>query len=51
MARNNKISMPTSTAGITQYFDDYKSSIEFQPIHIVILAAIIILIEILLWTL
>lgn len=49
MAHDNKIRMPSSGAGITQYFDDYKSKIEFQPIHIVIFAAVVILIELLLW--
>lgn len=49
MARNDKIRMPSSGAGITQYFDDYKSKIEFQPVHIVIFAIVVILIEILLW--
>ena len=49
MAKNNKINMPSSGAGITQYFDDYKSKITFQPIHIVIFAIIVIVIELLLW--
>ena len=46
MARNNKVNMPASTAGITRYFDDYKSKIEFKPEHVIILAIIVILIEI-----
>ena len=49
MARNNKINMPRSGAGITQYFDDYKSKITFQPIHIVVFAIVVILIQLLLW--
>ena len=49
MSQDNKIRMPSSGAGITQYFDDYKSKIEFQPMHIVIFAIIVILIELLLW--
>jgi preprotein translocase subunit Sec61beta len=48
MSRDNKISMPSSTAGITRYFDDYKSKIEFKPGHIIILICIIIILEIVL---
>ncbi|MBN2458334.1 preprotein translocase subunit Sec61beta [Candidatus Woesearchaeota archaeon] len=44
----DKISMPSSTAGITRYFDDYKSKIEFKPGHIIILICIIIIVEIIL---
>jgi len=43
-----KVNMPMSTAGITRYFDEYKSKIEFKPGHIVILIIIVIIIEILL---
>ena len=45
MARQDKISMPMSTAGITRYFDEYKSKIEFKPGHIIILIIAIIVIE------
>lgn len=48
MSKNNKISMPSSGAGITRYFDDYKSKIEFKPAHIIVLAVVVIVIEILL---
>ena len=44
MARNDKVSMPSSTAGITRYFDEYKSKIEFAPGHIIILAILVIII-------
>jgi preprotein translocase subunit Sec61beta len=43
MARDNKIQMPSSGAGITRYFDDYKSKFEIKPSHVVILAVLIIL--------
>ena len=49
MARDTKINMPSSGAGITQYFDDYKSKITLQPLHVVILAVVVILIELFLW--
>ena len=42
----NKINMPMSSAGITRYFDDYKSTIEFKPGHIVVLAVVVVLIVI-----
>ena len=48
MGRNDKISMPSSGAGITRYFDDYKSKIEFKPAHVIVLAVIVIIIEIVL---
>ena len=44
----DKISMPSGTAGITRYFDDYKSKIEFKPGHVIILICVVIIIEILL---
>ncbi|MBC8500271.1 MAG: preprotein translocase subunit Sec61beta [Nanoarchaeota archaeon] len=46
MGRKDKINMPASTAGITRYFDDYKSRIEFKPQYIIVLVIIVILIEI-----
>jgi preprotein translocase subunit Sec61beta len=48
MSRDNRITMPTSTAGITRYFDDYKSKIEFKPGHVIILAVVVIIITVLL---
>tara|TARA_Y100000310_G_C20669467_1_gene809427 strand:+ start:2011 stop:2244 length:234 start_codon:yes stop_codon:yes gene_type:complete len=44
----DRITMPTSTAGITRYFDDYKSKIEFKPGHIIVLVLLVMLIVILL---
>ncbi len=40
----DKIQMPSSTAGITRYFDDYKSKITFKPGHIIILTILVIVI-------
>lgn len=45
---DKKVRMPATTAGITQYFDDYKSKFELQPGHVIILAVIISIIVILL---
>ena len=46
MAQDEKIQMPSSMGGIVRYFDAYKSKIEFKPGHVVILAAIVLIIEI-----
>ncbi len=48
MARQDKIQMPSSGAGITRYFDDYKSKIEFKPEHVIILVVLVIIIVIVL---
>lgn len=44
----DKISMPTSTAGITRYFDDYHSKITFKPEYIIVLVVVVVAIIILL---
>ena len=36
--------MPMSTAGITSYFEDYKSKIEIKPGHVIVFSVIVILI-------
>jgi preprotein translocase subunit Sec61beta len=48
MGRQDKIQMPSSGAGITRYFDDYKSKIEFKPEHVVIMVILVIIIVIVL---
>lgn len=48
MAHDNKISVPSSGAGITRYFDDYKSKITFKPGHIIILCVVVLIVMILL---
>jgi preprotein translocase subunit Sec61beta len=48
MARNDKIQMPSSGAGIMRYFDDYKSRFELKPAHVVVLAVLIILVIVIL---
>ena len=45
---DDRISMPSSGAGLTRYFEDYKSKIELKPEHIIVLIVIVILIEIML---
>jgi len=44
----DKIQMPTSTAGITRYFEDYHSKIEFKPGHVIILTILVMVIIIIL---
>jgi len=36
--------MPMSTAGITTYFEDYRSKIEFKPGHIIVMSVIVMII-------
>ncbi|MBR9702863.1 preprotein translocase subunit Sec61beta [Candidatus Woesearchaeota archaeon] len=45
MARDNKIRMPSSGAGITTYYDGKRSAIQLKPAHVVLLIVIVILIE------
>jgi len=49
MAKNNKVRMPSSGAGITQYYDT-KSAIQIKPSHVVLLIILVIIIEAFLYT-
>jgi len=44
----DKITMPSSGAGLTRYFDDYKSKIELKPEHVIIMIVLLIILEIML---
>jgi len=44
----DKISMPSSMAGLTRYFDEYKSKIELKPEHVIVLILVVIILEVLL---
>jgi len=48
MSKNDKIQMPSSGAGITRYFDDYKSKFQLKPTHVIILAVMIIIVVVIL---
>jgi preprotein translocase subunit Sec61beta len=48
MARDNKIRMPSGQGGLTRYFDEYKSKIDFSPKAVIVLCIAIMLIVILL---
>lgn len=47
MAKDNKIRMPMGQGGLTRYFDEYKSAIEFSPAAVVVLSIVIMIIVIL----
>ncbi len=44
----NKVTMPSSGAGLTRFFDDFKSKISFSPGQIIVLSVVIALAVILL---
>ncbi len=46
----DKIRMPASTAGITQYWDEVKTKVELKPEYVVAIAILIIILEIFLNT-
>ena len=48
MAKNDKVRLPSSGAGITQYFDDVKSNYEIQPMHVIIAGVVLAVLIILL---
>ena len=49
MSRDDKIRMPSSQAGITQFYDEAKSKIVLKPVHVIILIVLVIIIEIFLY--
>ena len=51
MAKDNKISMPSGSGGLTRYFDEYKSKITIQPGHVVVICVTVIVLMILLYVL
>jgi preprotein translocase subunit Sec61beta len=45
---DDKVRMPSSTAGITRYFDEYRSKLRFKPGHVLIIGIIVMILIILL---
>jgi len=45
---DERVSMPASTAGITRFFDDYRSKIEIKPGHVVVISLLVVVVIILL---
>jgi len=43
MAKDNKIRMPSGQGGLTRYFDEYKSNIEFSPTTVIVISVIIMI--------
>jgi preprotein translocase subunit Sec61beta len=48
MAKDNKVSMPQSTAGITRFFDEYKSKLEISPGIVIVMILVVIILMVLL---
>ncbi|NQU79199.1 preprotein translocase subunit Sec61beta [Candidatus Woesearchaeota archaeon] len=46
MARQNKVNIPSGMGGLTRYFEDYKSNVELKPGHVIVMAAVVMLIVI-----
>lgn len=44
----DRIRVPTSQAGITRYFEEFKTKLELQPKHVVVLIVIVVVLELLL---
>ena len=45
---DNRVQMPSSSAGLTRYFDDYKSKIEIRPGQVVVLSIVVMVLTLLL---
>ncbi len=48
MAQDNKIRLPSGQGGLTRYFDEYKSKVDFSPGAVIVMAVVIMLVVILL---
>jgi len=48
MARDNKVTMPSSGGGLTRYFEEYKSKIEISPGAVVVLIFVVMILMIIL---
>ncbi len=46
MAKEKKITMPLTTAGLVRYFDEYKEKLQIKPEHVLYFAAGVAIIEI-----
>lgn len=50
MSQDNKIRLPSSSAGITSYQDEYKSKFMLSPMHVMIIIGVVVFFVILLHT-
>ena len=48
MAQDNRIRLPSGQGGLTRYFDEYKSKIEFSPGAVIVMCVVMIILIILL---
>lgn len=48
MARDDTIRMPSSQGGLMRYYDEYKSKFQLKPGHVIVMAILVIVIEIIL---
>lgn len=46
MAQDNKIRMPSGQGGLTRYFDEYKSKIDFSPAAVIVMCIVVMIIVI-----
>lgn len=44
MAKNNKINLPSGSAGLTRYYSEYKSKFSFPPGVVVVLIIVVIVV-------
>ena len=50
MAKDNKVRMPSSGAGITTFYEGVSSAIQLKPAHVIVLIVLVIVIEAFLYT-
>jgi len=48
MARDDKIRMPSGQGGLTRYFDEFKSKVEFSPTAVIVICVVVMIIILLL---
>jgi preprotein translocase subunit Sec61beta len=48
MGKDDKIRMPSGQGGLTRYFDEVKSKVEFSPGAVIVLSIVIMVIVLLL---
>lgn len=44
MAKQNRVSMPMSGAGITRYFDESESKFKIQPVTVLLIIAFFVIV-------
>jgi preprotein translocase subunit Sec61beta len=44
MSKDDRVGMPMSGAGITRFFDEFKSKIQLKPMTVVVILALLLLV-------